>query len=61
MSLFDKEHGDSEERWITLGLTEKGGLLAVHHTYEEMDDDNLLIRIISSRKATKGEIHQYTE
>jgi uncharacterized protein len=60
-SLFDQDHSAEEERWITLGLSEKGGVLVVHHAFEEMDEDNLLIRIISSRKATKREIAQYRE
>jgi uncharacterized protein len=60
-SLFDDGHSVDDERWITLGISDKAGVLVVHHTYEEMDADNLLIRIISSRKATKREISQYPE
>jgi hypothetical protein len=28
LSLFDEEHSDEEERWITLGLDETGVLLS---------------------------------
>jgi uncharacterized DUF497 family protein len=61
MSLFDGEHSIEEDRWITLGISVGGGLLAVHHTYEEVDAATAQIRIISSRKATKHETDQYTK
>lgn len=43
-----------------MGNSEKGGVLAVIHTVEE-SKDAVLIRIISSRKATKKEIKTYGE
>ena len=30
LSLFDEEHSDEDERWITLGLDESGALLSFH-------------------------------
>jgi uncharacterized DUF497 family protein len=60
-SLYDDEHGGGEDRWITLGLSATGGLLVVHHTFEEVDADTVSIRMFSSRKATKQEIRQYSE
>ena len=49
LTLFD------EERWITLGLAASEKLLVVCHTYKEIDVDSAIIRIFSSRKATKRE------
>ena len=35
MSIFDNEHSEEEERWITLGLDRAGVLLVVCHTFRE--------------------------
>ena len=61
LSVFDSEHGGSEERWLTLGISATGTLLVVHHTYDQLDAVMVRIRIISSRKATKRETQQYEE
>jgi len=61
LSLYDDEHSVEEDRWITLGLSYSGGLLVVHHTFKEMAEEKLVIRIFSARKATKKEIKQYRE
>lgn len=59
LSLFDKEHSEEEERWITLGLDEAGALLVVSHTFDEEEENRARIRLISVRKATKSEKKQY--
>lgn len=51
----------SEDRWITAGISEKGRLLVVAHTFQKESEDAVRIRIISSRKATKQEIKTYGE
>lgn len=61
ITIFDSDHSENEERWITLGLSSNGVLLVVNHTYMLLDNDNANIRIISSRKATRTEINQYNE
>jgi uncharacterized protein len=61
LSIFDPDHSETEERWITLGISEKGRLLIVIHTFKEESEDAVTIRIISSRKATKQEIKTYGE
>jgi len=61
LSLYDEEHSNNEDRWITLGLSVNGPLLVVHHTFEETDDQTVMIRIFSSRRATPAEIARYTE
>ncbi len=59
VSVFDDDHSDEEERWLTLGLDSGGALLVVHHTFTNVDKENCSIRIISARKATKPETRQY--
>ncbi len=61
VSIFDPDHGETEERWITLGISEKGRLLVVIHTFVEDRKDTVTIRLISSRKAKKKEIKTYGE
>ena len=61
VSVFDTAHSKTEDRWITLGVSAGGGLLVVHHTFEEMNENTIRIRIFSSRKATKNEAGQYGE
>jgi uncharacterized DUF497 family protein len=59
LSIYDNEHSDQEDRWITLGLSNNGKLIVVNHTFLEIDKETNLIRVISARKATKKEIEQY--
>ena len=54
--IFDTEHSSDEERFILLGISSGVRLLVVCHCYRE---DDMLIRIISARKATKKEQKQY--
>ncbi len=55
ISLLDDLHSNKEDRWVTMGLSQNGPLLVVHHTYNQIDNKTAIIRIISSRKATKKE------
>ncbi len=61
LSLYDEEHSEDEDRWITLGIGEGRALLIVVHTFQQLEKDNVSIRIISTRKATPAEITQYNE
>lgn len=61
LSVFDDEHSEHEERWITLGKNSKGYLIVVIHTFEEHNHQKVTLRIISARKATKQEQQQYEE
>ncbi len=63
LSLFDSEHNQDEERWITLGISSLGRLLVVCHTFrkEDFESESAAIRIYSARKASKHEQKQYTE
>ena len=54
--IFDTEHSGDEERFILLGISSGLRLLVVCHCYRK---DDLVIRIISARKANKNEQKQY--
>lgn len=61
VSIYDENHSEREERWVTMGLSSNGILFVVHHTYKQVDNRIVAIRIISSRRATKYEEEQYEE
>ena len=50
------EHG--EERWTTVGMVGALAILLVAHTFGDENGEET-IRIISARKATKGERERY--
>lgn len=54
--LDDPDHSLEEERYILLGMSSKLRLLVISHTYRRED---LIVRIISARKATRMEQRQY--
>ena len=63
MSIFDDEHSEEEERWITLGLDRAGVLLVVCHTFREQKEGgreaSAKIRLISARRADRREAGRY--
>jgi uncharacterized protein len=61
LSIFDDEHSDDEDRWITLGLDSTGNLLVVIHTFNATTSQSVTIRIISARRADPQETRQYQE
>jgi hypothetical protein len=61
ISIFDDEHSESEDRWVTIGMDLHTETLVVVHTYISIDNDNCNIRIISARKASKKEQQIYLE
>lgn len=61
LSVFDEEHSEVDDRWITIGLDTNGILCVVVHTYEQIDENYCEIRIISARKAAASEAQQYEE
>ena len=52
----DPEHSNDEERFLMLGLSRRLKVLLVAHVYKDEDE---IIRIISARKADRGEIEEY--
>ena len=61
LSILDEEHSEAEERWITVGSDRNNVPLVAIHTFREVDADTYVIRIISSRRATKNERKQYSQ
>ncbi|WP_369014996.1 BrnT family toxin [Pseudomonas lopnurensis] len=59
LSLFDENHSQSEERWITLGQTGGRKLVVVVRTWREDDSNHIHVRLISARLATSHETQQY--
>ena len=61
LSRPDDGSGFGEERWITIGQNIDMKVLLVVHTFVEISDALVVIRIISARRPTKHEIRQYEE
>ncbi len=56
ITFLDLFHSESEERYLSIGISSQGRVLIVAHT-----DRQGRIRIISCRKATTSERRQYEE
>lgn len=58
-SMYDDDHSHDEERWISQGRARSGRLLVVSHTFAEVPNVEIRIRLISARLATRRERKQY--
>ena len=58
IQYFDPDHSDKEDRFLLLGLCTKLRLLVVCHCFLESE---LIVRIISARKANAREERHYRE
>ncbi len=56
IQYFDPDHSKDEDRFIMLGMNFKTRVLVVCHCYKKND---MVIRIISARKAEKDEENEY--
>ena len=56
--IDDPDHSTTEDRFVLLGLSSKFRVLLVVHGYKKDDE---VIRIISSRRATRSERNLYEE
>lgn len=54
LTVFDDYHSGDEDRFLTTGFSVVGRLVIVCHT-----DRGSVVRIISARKATQSEAHEY--
>ena len=45
LSIYDEEHSEDEDRWITLGFDSAGILRVVVHTFEQVEEALCRIRI----------------
>ena len=59
MNMYDPDHSESEDRWITLGISSSGRLLVVCHTFREGPDALVTVRIYSARRPTSRESKTY--
>ena len=56
ITIPDPDHSEDEERWVTMGLSNRQRLLVAVHTEEEE-----VIRLISARTADRLERRKYEE
>jgi uncharacterized DUF497 family protein len=56
ITIFDPDHSEEEDRFITVGFSGHGRLLTVGHT-----DRGERIRIINARELTRAEREAYEE
>ena len=56
ISIPDPSHSEDEERWVTMGLSNRRRLLVVVHT-----EEGEMFRIISARTADRLERRKYEE
>ncbi len=61
LTIFDNEHSEHEERWVTIGKAQNGQYLVVIHTSEWHGAREIRVRIISARKADRHEIRDYED
>jgi len=58
VSKLDLRYAYGEERWFSIGATNKGMITMVAHLYFD-EHQEPVIRIISARKATPKEVQNY--
>jgi hypothetical protein len=56
ITVFDPDHSEKEDRYITIGKSEHGRAVVVAHT-----DRSNRTRIISARELTRAEREEYEE
>ena len=61
LTIPDQEHSETEARWVTLGKDATARYVLVVHTFETLADNRVRIRLISARRPTKAEVHDYEE
>lgn len=61
LTVPDLEHGETEERWFSIGRARNGSILSVVYLWLAPDSATTKVRIISARKAVPSEIRQYEE
>ena len=54
--FFDPDHSEDEDRFILLGLSFRPQVVVVCHCFRESES---IVRLVSARKADKGEEHEY--
>jgi uncharacterized protein len=61
ITVYDEEHSDDEQRWVTIGQASSGQTLVVIHTFTQLDATTIELRLISARKADRQERKDYEQ
>jgi uncharacterized protein len=61
LTFPDEEHSSAEERFVSVGSSARDRILLVIHTEHYETENEIVIRLISSRKATATERKSYEE
>ena len=61
LTVYDNDHSEHEERWVTIGRAENDQTLVVVHTCVTLNPSEIKLRIISARQADKQETTDYEE
>jgi uncharacterized protein len=61
ITIYDDGHSDEEDRWVSIGQAANGQTLVVVHTFAQLDAQNVVVRLISARKADKQERQDYEQ
>lgn len=61
VTFLDGIHSQYENRFVSIGISASSRLLLVVHTEAETEADQIVIRLISARKATRKEAEIYAK
>jgi len=59
LTIYDEEHSEGEERWVTIGKAHNGQYLVIVHTCDQTQAQVTHVRIISARTADRDEVRDY--
>ena len=59
VTVFDDDHSEHEDRWVSIGQAANGQALVVVHTFLQIDAQHIEVRVISARKADRQERQDY--
>ncbi|HZK99689.1 MAG TPA: BrnT family toxin [Caulobacteraceae bacterium] len=60
LSEQDRVEG-GEYRWQTIGMAGDAAVLLVAHTSHDLDEDDIVVRVISARRADRRERKRYEQ
>jgi uncharacterized protein len=61
LTVYDATSSQEDERWFTMGFDAGGKLLAVAHTFQDIETGHARVRIVSARPASRRERRYYEE
>jgi uncharacterized DUF497 family protein len=59
LNMYDLDHSESQDRWVTSGISSSGRLFVVCHTFDEEPEESVTIRIYSARRPISRETRKY--